>query len=95
MVSCIACGSQTRAAQAYHDQSLVVLICWFYLPGMLAYIHVYILFAVTIFSLQILDVSFLLPVSIFMLITRLYAFKPVLGSCRCSLKNKLNLAPYF
>ena len=40
------CGSQTQAAQAYHDQNLVsgfgvILICRFCLPGMLANIHVH------------------------------------------------------
>ena len=55
--SCIACGSQTRAAQAYHDQNLesilgVILNCRFCLSGMLANIHVYILTAVTISFLQ-------------------------------------------
>ena len=74
ILSCIAFGSQTRAAQAYHDQNhgsslWVILICRFCLPGMLANIHVYILTAVTIlFHLsnlwQILDVVFLLPISI-------------------------------
>ena len=47
------CGSQTQAAQAYHDQNLetglgVILICRFCLPGMLANLHVYILAVVTI-----------------------------------------------
>ena len=47
MLSCIACGSQTRASQAYRDQNHesslgVILICRFCLPGMLANIHVYI-----------------------------------------------------
>ena len=47
ILSCIACGSQTLAAQAYHDQNLesslgVILICRFCLPGMFANIHVYI-----------------------------------------------------
>ena len=42
---CIACGSPTQAAQAYHDKNLessleVILICRFYLPGLLANIHV-------------------------------------------------------
>ena len=51
-LSCSVCGSQTRAAQAYHDQSIesrlgVVLICRFCLPGMLANMHV----NVTIFFL--------------------------------------------
>ena len=74
ILSCIACGSQTRAAQAYHDQNLesslgVILICLFCLPGMLANIHVYILTAVTIFFLlsnlsQIFNVALLLHVSI-------------------------------
>ena len=53
-LSCTACGSQTRAAQAYHDQNLessfgVTLISQFCLPGMLANKQVYILTAVTIF----------------------------------------------
>ena len=74
ILPCIACGSQTRAAQAYHDQNLessleVNFVCPFCLPVMLANIHVYILTGVTIFFLisnlsQILDVAFLLPVSI-------------------------------
>ena len=47
-LSCTACDSQTRAAQAYHDQNLesslgFILICRVCLPGMLANIHVYIL----------------------------------------------------
>ena len=68
---CIACGSQTRAAQAYHDQNLksslwAILICPFCLTGMLANIHVYILIAVNIVFLlsnvsQILDVAFFAP----------------------------------
>ena len=73
MLSCIACGSQTRASQAYRDQNLesslgVILICRFCLPGMLANIHVYILTVVTFFLPSILslilDIAFLLPVSI-------------------------------
>ena len=53
ILSCIACGSQIRAAQAHHDQNLksrlgVILICRFCLPGMLANIHAYTLTAVTI-----------------------------------------------
>ena len=55
MFSCIACGTQTRAAQANHDQSPVLfLICRLYLPGMLANIHVYILTAVTIFCFLVI-----------------------------------------
>ena len=55
ILSCIACGSQTQAAQAYHDQNLesslgVILICWFCLPGILADIHVYILLLSLFFS---------------------------------------------
>ena len=66
ILSCIACGSQTQAAQAYQDQNLesslgAILICRFRLPGMLAKLHVYILTYFTIFFLlnnlsQILDV---------------------------------------
>ena len=72
ILSYIACGLQTRAALC-HDQNLesslgVILICRFYLPGMLANIHVYILTTVTFFLLsyllQILDVAFLLSISI-------------------------------
>ena len=68
-LSCSVCGSQTRAAQAYHDQNLesslgVVLICRFCLPGMLANMHV----NVTIFSFLEIYHNFnmkrFLPVSI-------------------------------
>ena len=46
IMSCIACGSQTRATHAYHDQNVessfgVILVCRFCLPGMLANIHDY------------------------------------------------------
>ena len=45
VLSCIACGSQTRVALAYHDQTLesnlgIILICRFCLPGMFANTHV-------------------------------------------------------
>ena len=54
ILSCSACGSQTRAAQAYHYQNLEsslgdILICRFCVPSMLANENVYILTAVTIF----------------------------------------------
>ena len=56
ILSCVACSSQTRAAQAYHDQNLesslgVILICWLCLPDMWSNIHVYILIVVNIIFL--------------------------------------------
>ena len=73
ILSCIACGSQTHVAQAYHDQNLesslgVILIFDFvYYVGLYTYIffncchYVFLLINLS----QILDVVFLMPVSIF------------------------------
>ena len=51
ILSWIACGSQARTAQAYHDQNLepslgVISICRFWIPVMLA--NIFILIALTI-----------------------------------------------
>ena len=63
ILSCITCGSQTRAAQAYHDQNFkprlgVILICRFCLPGKLANIYVYIFYCCHYFSLLSNSVNF-------------------------------------
>ena len=75
-LTCIACDSQARAAQAYHDQNLepsiwFILICQLCLPGMLA-IYMYTFYLLSLYFIllsnlsQILDVALFIPVSIYL-----------------------------